>query len=312
MLKKLRVLVLCGGPSTEHEVSLKTAKIVLGNLDRTKYIPEICVIDKEGSWKIGNQPAIDITEALKKVKKFDFVFIAMHGAFGEDGRIQAFLEWIGMPYSGSGVASSAMAMDKNVSNILYAAHGLRVPKYIIVDENTTKQAIRFPPPFVIKPIDGGSSVGVSIVKNKNEFEIYGRAMIQEYKAGREFTCAVIEDAKGNPFALPPTEIIPRGATFFDYHAKYEVGGSTEITPPQLPIKRIKELQKLALDAHQILGCSGISRSDFILSKGKFYILETNTIPGMTETSLLPQAAAVAGIDFRTLLDMIIAAGLRKI
>ena len=286
--------------------------MVFGNLDRTKYIPEICIIDKWGMWKIGNQSAIDITEALKKIKKFDFVFIAMHGAFGEDGRLQALLEWIDMPYSGSGVASSAMAMDKNVANILYAAHGLRVPKYGIFDKDSMRQALKFPLPFVAKPINGGSSVGVSIIKKRNDFKIRGRVMAQEYIKGREFSCGVIEDTKGNPFALPPIEIIPKSSFFSDYKAKYEIGASSDVTPPHLPKRQMKELQNLALAAHRILGCSGVSRSDFMMRDSTFYILETNTIPGMTQTSLLPREANAIGISFPKLLDMIIASGLKKI
>jgi D-alanine-D-alanine ligase len=136
-------------------------------------------------------------------------------------------------------------------------------------------------------------------------------MIQKYIKGTEVTCGVIEDEKGNPFALPPTEIIPQTSAFFDYRAKYAAGGSLEITPARIPAARIREVQKFAVRAHIALGCRGMSRSDFILDGGKSYILETNTIPGMTEASLLPKAAAAAGIPFPALLDMIIAAGFRK-
>jgi D-alanine-D-alanine ligase len=307
MPKKMRMMVLCGGPSSEHEISLKTAKTAFDNLDRKKYAPEIGIIGKNGMWSVGKGRPVAVSHALKKVKNFDFVFIAMHGAFGEDGRIQALLEWAGVPYSGSGVASSAMAMDKNISNILYSAHGMLVPEYAVVDSHSFKISM----PFVVKPINGGSSVGVSIIRRRKDLKISSRVMVQEYVKGREFTCGVIEGPDGKPFALPPTEIIPRKASFFDYGAKYETGGSAEITPPKLPMKQIKELQALALTAHRILGCSGMSRSDFILRGSAFYILETNTIPGMTQTSLLPQAAHVAGISFPKLLDLIIAAGLRR-
>jgi len=250
-----------------------------------------------------------------KQRNFDIVFIAMHGAFGEDGRMQALLEWVGLPYTGSRVASSAMAINKEIANTLYSANGMRVPHFSVVDKNIKKYPISLP--VVIKPVNGGSSVGVSVVKTKKELtgaitnalREDDRAMMQEYIQGREFTCGVLEDKNGKPFVLPPTEILPKSSSFFDYKAKYKVGGSLEITPAHLPKAQTKELQKLALRAHRILGCSGMSRSDFILKGKTFFILETNTIPGMTQTSLLPQAAKAAGIDFPALLDLIINAGL---
>lgn len=319
--RTLHVLVLCGGPSSEHEVSLNTGAMVFKNIDRKQYAPQLAVIQKDGKWKFGNEKVLDIGAALARIRsRFDFVFIAMHGAFGEDGRIQALLEWVGVPYGGSGVASSAMAMDKNVSNILYAANGLRVPRYAVLHKNIMKGKLNLPVPlpFVVKPRNGGSSVGVSIVTEKAAikkalaaaFREETEAMVQEYIKGREFTCGVVEGKSGRPFALPPTEIVPRVSGFFDYKAKYEPGGSDEITPPKLPKSKIKELQRMALVAHEALGCRGMSRSDFIMRGSTFYILETNTIPGMTQTSLLPQAARVAGISFSELLHLIIQAGLR--
>ena len=315
----MKLLVLCGGPSAEHEVSLKTARMILQSLNETKYETERAVIEKNGTWTIDNKKSLPATDAVQWVvrSRFDFVFIAIHGAFGEDGRLQTILEWLDIPYSGSGILSSGMAMDKHVANILYRAHGLRVPEYAVIKNEN--EIIKLPLPLVIKPIGGGSSVGVSIVKDKknlksalrNALKTGNHAMIQRYIKGRELTCGVLEDKNGKPFALPPTEIVPKNAQFFDYHAKYAVGGSEEITPARLSKKQTQDLQKLAVKAHTVLGCSGMSRSDFILSNGRFFILETNTIPGMTETSLLPQAALAAGIDFPTLLDMIIQNGLRN-
>ncbi len=319
-MQRLRTLVLSGGPSSEHEVSLWSAEMVLKNLDRKKYEVHFVVMGKDGKWKFNTGRTFDVGDAITYIKhsRFDFAFIAMHGFFGEDGRMQALLEWMEISHSGSGVKSSAMAMDKHVSNLLYATHGLRVPNYIVLDTGANKKRSTFPLPFVVKPICGGSTVGVSIVKKSEDlksalakaFEEDGRVMIQEHIQGREFTCGVLENKNGRSFALPPTEIIPKTSNLFDYRAKYTNGGSAEITPPRLPKPQINELQKLALRAHEILGCRGMSRSDFILRKSKFYILETNTIPGMTATSLLPQAARVAGISFTEMLDLIIAAGMR--
>jgi D-alanine-D-alanine ligase len=315
----LEIAVICGGPSTEHEVSLRTAAMVIKNLDRKKYKPTLIVIKKNGLWKFGLKKSIEIGRAVDELKAFDFAFVAMHGVFGEDGRIQALLEWIGAPYSGSGVLSSAMAMDKGISNDLYRAIGMHVPRYAVLNKNDQKKKYNFEFPAVVKPIDGGSSVGVSIVRSKKElqkgirnvFNGNKQVMIQKFIEGREFTCGMLEDKNGKAFALPPTEIIPKTSKFFDYKAKYNVGGSQEITPANLSKPMTKKLQAIALKAHAALGCSGMSRSDFILKGSTFYILETNTIPGMTQTSLLPQAAKAAGIEFSEMLDLIIFAGLRR-
>ncbi len=319
MAKRLTVAVLYGGPSSEHEVSLSTAKMILKNLDRQRYTPTLITIQKDKKWKFGSSKPTSIGEALTKLTSFDFAFIAMHGVFGEDGRMQALLEWIGIPYSGSGVLSSAMAMDKGISNEIYQMIGMNVPGYKIIERSSGRADYRFKVPAVVKPIDGGSSVGISIVKSKQELRKAiarvlpknERVMVQQFIKGREFTCGVLEDEKGVAFALPPTEIIPRSSKFFDYKAKYNVGGSLEITPAKLSPSMTKKIQAMALKAHHALGCRGMSRSDFILKGSVFSILETNTIPGMTETSLLPQAAKAAGIEFSTMLDLIIAAGLRR-
>lgn len=316
MKRTLNIAVVCGGESSEYEVSLNTGRMVLANLDRRKYRPMLVTIQKNGRWRFGNEKAIAIGDAIKKLKHFSLVFVAIHGTFGEDGRLQALLEWVGVPYTGSDVLSSAMAMDKQISNVLYAASGLRVPHYAVIEKDEVTD-IKIP--FVIKPVSGGSSVGISIVKSRKDlwpslrkaFREGQRVMIQEYIRGREFTCGVLESEDGKPFALPPTEIIPKTSSFFDYRAKYRVGGSLEITPPRLPKEKIWELQRLALAAHRILGCRGMSRSDFMLRGSVFYILETNTIPGMTETSLLPQEAKAAGITFSFMLDLIVAASLLR-
>jgi D-alanine-D-alanine ligase len=319
MNKILKIAVLCGGPSSEHEVSLNTAKMIMESLDRKKYAPVLITIKKTGLWEFGSKKVIDIGHAINELKRFDFVFIAMHGAFGENGHIQAILESINLPYSGSGVLSSAMAMDKGISNDFYRTIGMKVPPYVVLHKNFPQKKLGFGIPAVVKPVDGGSSVGVSIVKSKEEFssalkkalKANQRVMVQQFIKGREFTCGVLENKKGLAFALPPTEIIPKSSKFFDYKAKYNVGDSLEITPANLSKSMTKKMQALALTAHGALGCRGMSRSDFILKGSILYILETNTIPGMTETSLLPQAAKAVGINFSNMLDLIIAAGLRK-
>jgi len=320
MRKRMRVLVLCGGPSSEHEVSVNTARMVLKNMDKKKYQPSLAVIGRDGKWKFnsGSQYVFMGKALVTIVSKFDFVFIAMHGAFGEDGRIQAILESIGVPYSGSGVLSSAMAMDKSVSNTLYASEGLKVPEYVVLDKYSKNKNINLVLPVVVKPANGGSSVGVSIVKTKKDlraafrkaFKEGSRIIVQKYIKGRELTCGVIEKNSGELLALPPIEIVSKISAFYDYSAKYKTGGSEHIIPAKLSKEKTRKLKQLSLEAHCMLGCGGMSRSDFILDNSGFYILETNTIPGMTETSLLPQAAAVAGINFPSLLDLIISAGVK--
>lgn len=301
--QKLRVAVLAGGPSSEHEVSLKTASNVIAKLDKKKYDAQQIIISKEGKWPM---PPDKLSA--------DVVFIAMHGAYGEDGTVQSILEKAGMPYTGSDVAASKLGMDKRKSSEIFASNGLLVPESFDVSR------CKFP--VVVKPVDGGSSVGVTIVETSDlledavcEARKHSRdILIQEYIEGRELTCGVLDDGLGNATALPPTEIIPVARKFFDYHSKYVVGASKEVTPPDLPEKIIKAIQEIALKAHKVIGCSGMSRTDVIIKNSepsKIYVLEINTIPGLTETSLLPQQALVAGISFTDLLDKIIGAALNR-
>ncbi|MDP2696149.1 MAG: D-alanine--D-alanine ligase [bacterium] len=311
MVKKVKVAVISGGPSAEHEVSLNTGKMVAAKLDKSKYDVEEIIVDKNGQWPI--EP---------KNLAADVVFIAMHGEYGEDGTVQKTLENAGLAYTGSGVKASKLGMDKAGSSAVLANSGLLIPKFITI---TDGQPVSWPHgfPAVIKPADRGSSVGISIIHSpeelpaalKESFKYSNVAMIQEYIAGRELTCGVIDDGLGNITPLLPTEIIPITGKFFDYDAKYKPGASKEITPPNLPEAIIRSLRQMAVTAHQAIGCSGMSRTDFILhtsdNKQKIYVLEINTIPGLTETSLLPQEAQAVGISFSELLDRVITAALNK-
>lgn len=307
MQNKLRIAVLLGGPSAEYEVSLKTGKMVAENLDPERYTAQTILISKRGKWPISLATLKD---------NFDLAFIAMHGEYGEDGTIQAVLEHAKIPFTGSGSHASKLGMDKAASARVFAKAGLAVPQ----GWRIKNRAVRFGKyPIVIKPADLGSSVGVSIVKTVNElllaielaFKHSKSVLAQQFIAGREFTCGVLEiDAKLR--ALPPTEIIPKASSFFDFAAKYTAGASQEITPPNLPPAKIKRLQQIALKAHKALGCRGFSRTDIIMDKtGKMFVLEINTIPGMTSTSLLPQQAAAAGISFPELLDIIVRGAMRS-
>ena len=309
---KRKIAIICGGPSSEHEVSLQTGKMIANNLSQEKYEIELLEISKDGLWQFGSD-SFPLVEALRELKarKFNLVFIALHGAFGEDGHLQAMLDSIDLPYTGSNMLASAMAMDKNISNILFKQAGVAVPKYQVISK--INDSIDISLPFVIKPLDGGSSIGVTIVKKESEikealksaFNQSQKVMAQRYINGREFTCAILDNIEGDPIALSPIEIIPRVSSFFDYEAKYEDGGSEEIINPEIGTGKLKELQDLALKAHNVLGCSGMSRTDFMEEGGKFYIIETNTIPGMTKNSLLPKAAKGSNIELEEVLNLII-------
>ncbi|TSC83211.1 MAG: D-alanine-D-alanine ligase [Parcubacteria group bacterium Gr01-1014_19] len=313
--EKIRVAVLMGGPSAEHEVSLNTGKKVLENLDPEKYLGKGIVISKKGKWPT----------TLKELKNnFDVAFIAMHGEYGEDGTIQKILDKARILYTGSGAKASQIGMDKEASSMIFRKAGLKVPDFSIlkIRKNGFLPLGRqhsFRIPLVVKPADRGSSAGTNLVKKIQELpkaieeaaKFSPNVMLQQYIEGREFTCGVVE-IKGKPKALPPTEIVPKLRGFFDYYSKYTAGASREITPPRIDGKEIKKIQTMSLKAHQAIKASGMSRSDFMQDeKGNYWILEINTIPGMTATSLLPQEAKVAGIEFPKLLDLIIANALEK-
>lgn len=344
-MPKIRVAVLMGGPSAEHEVSLKTGQKIIQTLDQNKYLIQPVVVTKEREWllpplknflgPVTSNPSTSLVPkkenlALRAMKSqgVDVVFIAMHGEFGEDGTVQGLLESIGIPYTGSGVLASALGMDKPKSLIIFRDAGLTVPDFFEFtkgdwgkerDSLLRRAEQTFGLPVVIKPANRGSSVGITIAQGVREIEpgiinalrYSDRIMSQRYIAGTEVTCGVLEIEKG-PISLQPTQIIPKEKSFFDYYSKYTAGATEEITPPRLPRPTVKLIQNTALLAHQAFGCSGMSRTDMILGKdGIVYVLEINTIPGMTETSLLPQAAQAIGIPFPKLLDLIIESALKK-
>jgi len=292
---------LGGGPSSEHEISLKTAEMVYRHLDRKKYEPTLAAIPKKGKWNLPEGA--------------DIVFIAMHGEFGEDGQIQKILENAGISFTGSGSYTSALGMDKLKSQAIFASHGLNVPKIIDLKN-------KFSYPIVIKPADRGSSVGVSIVRGPEELKtavkkaeaVSKNILAQEFILGAELTCGILDNGKNNLIPLLPTEIVPKKGDFFDFESKYKESGSEEITPARVSEEIIKEAQDIAVKSHVLLECAGFSRTDMILSKkdGKLYVLEINTIPGLTAQSLLPKAAAVCGISFPKLLDhMVMSAVVKK-
>lgn len=328
---KLNVAVLVGGPSVEHEVSLATGRVILNALDKNKYNITLVTLTKEKQWLFphDNNPITTgrALEILQSELHIDIVVIAIHGTYGEDGTIQGLLEIAGIPYTGSGVLASALAMDKVRSNDLFTYHHLLIPEYLAITKiqwnsdrdtiiSTINETVSFP--CIVKPSECGSSVGIAIANNADSvtlaitkaFSYDSTVLVQRYITGDEVTCAVLDEGgNAKPIALPPTQIIPKQSTFFDYDAKYIPGASEEITPPRLPADVIQQIQDIALKTHSILGCSGMSRTDMIVRDDGIFVLETNTIPGMTQTSLYPQAAAAIGISFPELLDRIIQAGL---
>ena len=313
-----------GGPSSEHEISLGTGQNVIDNLDKTKYEPVAIKISKNGKWFLGGK----LTNQLEALRGHDIIFNALHGTFGEDGKAQALMEHAGIKYTGSGIAGSAIAMDKFHSREIFKLAGLNTPRtmklkrgenYVARLNFFINKIIKWP--VVIKPCSNGSSVGVQIVEDVTNlekavidaFKIDKHVLVEEFIKGRELTCGVLDNFNNEAVgALPITEIIPvKNHKFFNYDAKYKTGHSNEITPAPLDEVLTKKAQDIAVRAHQVLGCSGYSRTDMILKNGNgtIYVLETNTLPGLTKNSLLPKAAQVAGLTLDQLLDKIIESSL---
>ena len=286
-----RVLVLMGGWSAEREVSLVSGAAVTAGLRAAGY----------------DAAAFDVTRDLAALFAAlmpapDAVFNALHGRYGEDGCIQGLLDILAIPYTHSGVLASALAMDKPTAKRLFADAGVPVAEHVIADREAVVRGAVMAPPFVIKPFNEGSSVGVKIVRSTDELARwaqepwpYGsRVMVERFIAGRELTVAVMGDR-----ALAVTEITTERG-FYDYDAKYAAGGSRHVVPAQLDPFVYAEAQRLAVLAHQTLGCRGVSRADFRFDGESLYALEVNTQPGMTPTSLVPEQAAARGMSFESL------------
>lgn len=323
MAKGNRVVVFQGGPSREHDVSLRSGAAVLANLAQSGYEGVPVTVTRNGQFVIGSSASpLDLGPALVRLAEFEpmCAFIAMHGAFGEDGRIQSLCDWMGLPYVGSGVVASAIALDKITTKAVYRDFGILTPASIVVRsaEQSTDRVRRvidqIELPCVVKVPREGSSFGVSIVKHENELAgvldellaVDGVALVEAFTSGREITVSVLEDPDtGRPRALPLIEIVVKGAQFFDYSTKYDPTKADEICPAPVSAQATELLSDLGVRAHLALGLSGFSRTDFIVNETGAYALETNTIPGLTEFSLFPKAAATAGIPFWKLLDILI-------
>tara|TARA_Y100000590_G_scaffold426594_1_gene535862 strand:- start:5021 stop:5941 length:921 start_codon:yes stop_codon:yes gene_type:complete len=294
-LKNL-VVVLLGGLSGEREISFLTGKACSKALKKKGY--KVKLLDAKGSF----------VNKLKSLKP-KLVFNALHGRYGEDGLIQSILEALKIPYTHSGVSSSSLAMDKVLSRLIFKKNKIKVPKYFLLHnneeknylENIKKKKIKYP--IVIKPVNEGSSLGVYICKNKAQFKknynklkkVYDKILIEEYIPGKEIQVAVM----GNK-ALGAIELVPK-RQFYDYTAKYSSKAKTKhLMPASISKEKYKEVLFLAKKAHKSLRCKGITRSDFRFFNNKFYLLETNTQPGMTKLSLVPEIANYCGIKFENL------------
>ncbi|MBN1901473.1 D-alanine--D-alanine ligase [Candidatus Sumerlaeota bacterium] len=357
IVRRIKVALVCGGTSPEHEVSLSSGETSAKALDPDKYdLLPIC-IRKEGDWlipeaylgntrtpedidpyfaifKSGSDKPVDGIERVPvegvlqslKILNPDVILLLLHGKGGEDGILQGFLEFGGFCYTGPGVLASALAMDKIRCLRLLASMNYLVPPYVFQLEIPSEpdfsdfiKAVekKFGYPCFVKPARIGSSVGMSVAHDRKELHealhlarrYDSQILVEEFLKGVEVTCGVIDRIDRNGatehLVLPPTEIAVKKAAFFDYDSKYTPGMTDEFTPARLPRNMLDRIGETAEIIYKLIGCSGMSRMDMILRDDKIYILECNTIPGMTPISLLPQGAAAAGIHFPRLLDYII-------
>lgn len=333
-------MVMMGGPSGEHEVSLASGRMVVQALNPDAYDVHALIIERSGAWiltrpedlkaldpKPQNRTAVsfrtrDSLAGIGYLDEIDVVFLALHGTFGEDGTLQGMMETLGIPYTGSGPLASALAMHKQKAKQLLALRGLSVPSGIILTAHdvrhdlagcvvTALDAVGLP--AVVKPNKGGSSLGASLAENADELgqallaaaQQDSNILIEEKLEGTEVTCAILEGVDGHAEALPLVEIKPRHGEFFDFQSKYETGGSDEIVPARIPPEATRQCQEAAVTAHRELGCEAFSRVDMFWTNRGPVVLEVNTIPGMTPNSLLPKAAKAAGILFPDLITRLV-------
>ncbi len=344
----MKIAVLFGGTSTEHEISLRTGTFISKTLAAMGHSVKPILISKDGRWVIPkeyrlNFPEASYTNSDSYLKQFeennavsagpfssldcDVAFLGLHGTSGEDGSIQGFLKVLGIPFTGSDVKASALAMDKVRANRLFQLAGMSVApfwelkKKDFKEDSTLVDSFGLEFPLFLKPVEGGSSFHTFRINSMEElerrlpefFEHEDHAILQKFLDGTEVSCGVWEkkvSSKKIWQALPPTEIIP-GGEFFDVQSKYKPGLSQEITPARLPDLIIQKIQEQSILAHKTLGCEGYSRTDFIIVKGTPFVLETNTLPGMTETSLIPQQAKAAGIPIEELYQSLIDQALER-
>ena len=328
MNHRIRVGVLRGGPSSEYEVSLKSGAAVLAalqSLQHDRYHIHDVLIDREGKWHMDGL----VMDPASAHSRMDVAFNALHGAYGEDGKLQSLLEAHGIPFTGSDSLASALGMNKILTKQVLAKHGIKSPywKEVLSEDvlNDSAAAAKqlsdtFILPAVIKPATSGSSVGVSIVRAHADIEAalieaakHGHSiLVEEFIPGIETTCCVIEDFRGKEiYLLPPVEIRPKNG-WFDYKAKYE-GESEEIVPATFPQETKRAVEELAAQVHQALGLRHYSRTDLIIHPRRgIYVLEANTLPGLTDESLVPKALRAVGSGLPEFVDHLIRLAINEI
>ena len=311
-MSKKKISIVFGGPSSEYEVSLSSTKSILKYINWDKYNPYLFYISKKGKAKLYKAkdtlviPKIselkDLFTEVKKLKGMDMNLIALHGEFGEDGIFQSILQFLDIPFTGCRSDSSALCMDKYRSGLLVEKEiDVKIPKTEIYRLGEIINNYKYSKKICIKPNTLGSSVGVYLVQSKQDFDNAIRQLKKDYSLHTyfiiqdlideniELSCGCLQKKDGEYIKLPPIEIIPQSSKFFDYTAKYTKGASIEITPPKNVSKEISDkISQIAVGIHSLLGCTLYSRSDFLIKDGDIYYLETNTLPGLTSTSLLPQ------------------------
>lgn len=309
-MAKVRVAVLCGGRSGEHEISLRSSEAILKGLDPEKYEVSRIFISLEGRWQPG--PILPEPGANPGI---DVVFPILHGTFGEDGTVQGLLELADLAYVGPGVMASAVAMDKDVLKRLLSERGIPVVEWATLWRGRYDTSVLtglFPYPVFVKPANLGSSVGISKVARPEDLEAalqlaaqFDRKILMERGiAGREFECSVMGNE--DPIAAVPCEVLPSRA-FYDYEDKYLLDTAKTVLPAQLETAQTEEIRRLAVEAYRAAGCEGMSRVDFLMESatGRLYVNEINTIPGFTSISMYPKMWEAAGVPFATLLDRLI-------
>ena len=351
-MTKKRVLILFGGRSAEHEVSVISARSVYRAIDRDRYVPILVGIDREGNWlfgdsdeailltrhvmdaqsdvvRLGNRPGELVAHDGTDVEsgRFDVVFPLLHGPYGEDGTVQGLLELAGVPYVGAGVAASAVGMDKELARAIFSTAGLPQTRFVVIrrrrwDENpnlVVQEVERdFDYPLFIKPVNLGSSVGISKVHDRDEMikgiesaGVYATKILIEksVEQAREIECAVLGEE--DPEVSGVGEIVP-GAEFYDYRTKYIDDCATLIIPADLPEKTVKIIQEMSICAFRSIGCSGLARVDFLIGQdGEILLNEINTMPGFTPISMYPKLWAAAGINYSDLIDRLIQIALAR-
>lgn len=319
-MQKIRVGVLRGGTSPEYEVSLQTGGSVLSSFDQDKYETKDIFVDTDGLWHIGGFPA----KPERVSREVDVVFNALHGAYGEDGKVQQQLESFSIPYTGSRIVPSAIAMNKGLAKHCFEFYGMKTPQGITVKREDDIHMVLLPffrevsGRHVVKPLSGGSSFGVVLTNDFEELyravvsllEEYAAVLVEEFIRGREVTCGVVEGMNDKVYPLYPIEVLRDEDNIWNYRAKYS-GEHTRVCPANLDQKRFQEIQQIAVRAHRKIGLRHYSRADFIVSPKGVYLLEVNSQPGLTAGSLVPQALSAAELDFSEFLDYLVTLALTK-